>query len=98
MSKRIAIAIDSLAGGGAEKVMLTLAKALLELGHEPHLLVMHDNCSYTIPDGLKVHFCFDEKEHNIDSFWRLKTSTRKLQKWVAQLQKDLGCLIYFYLT
>lgn len=95
MSKRIAIAIDSLAGGGAEKVMLTLAKALLELGHEPHLLVMHDNCSYTIPDGLKVHFCFDEKEHNIDSFWRLKTSTRKLQKWVAQLQKRFGLFDLF---
>ena len=33
---RIAIAIDSLAGGGAEKVMITLAKQFIRLGHEPH--------------------------------------------------------------
>lgn len=90
MGKRIAIAIDSLAGGGAEKVMLTLAKTLLELGHEPHFLVMHNNCSYTIPDGLKVHFCFDEKERNIDSFWRQKTSVQKLNKLVEQLQIRFG--------
>lgn len=90
MNKRIAIAIDSLAGGGAEKVMLTLAKAFLELGHEPHLLVMHDNCSYAIPDGLKVHFCFDKHERNIDGFWCLKKSTKKLQQWIEQLQQKIG--------
>ncbi|MEI8601631.1 glycosyltransferase [Shewanella sp. PP-Sp27a-2] len=95
MSKRIAIAIDSLAGGGAEKVMLTLAKAFLELGHEPHLLVMHDNCSYEIPDGLKVHFCFDKHERNIDGFWCLKKSTKKLQQWIEQLQQKIGSFDLF---
>ncbi|QYK01300.1 hypothetical protein [Shewanella psychrotolerans] len=35
---RIAIAIDSLAGGGAEKVMLTLAKEFTALGHDSHFL------------------------------------------------------------
>jgi hypothetical protein len=33
-SKRIGLAIDSLAGGGAEKIVLTLATELKRLGHE----------------------------------------------------------------
>lgn len=34
--KRIAIAIDHLVGGGAEKVMLTLAQEFVAIGHEVH--------------------------------------------------------------
>lgn len=58
---RIAIAINSLAGGGAEKVMLTLAKQFIKLGHEPHFLIMEDDEYYDVPENLPVHQCFPDK-------------------------------------
>ncbi|MDU0113633.1 hypothetical protein RT723_11615 [Psychrosphaera aquimarina] len=36
IEKNIAIFIDSLGGGGAEKVMLTLASGLVDKGHQVH--------------------------------------------------------------
>nr|WP_275974999.1 hypothetical protein [Shewanella gaetbuli] len=38
MAKRIALAIDSLAGGGAEKIVITLAREFIRQGHEAHLV------------------------------------------------------------
>ena len=55
--KRIAIAIEHLAGGGAEKVMLTLAQELVKLGHEVHFLVLKDNADYLVPSNIGVHVC-----------------------------------------
>ncbi|ABL98316.1 glycosyltransferase [Shewanella amazonensis] len=88
--RRIAIAIDSLAGGGAEKVMLTLASTLVELGHEPHLLVLQQDCHHEIPPGLQVHFCFGGDERNIDGFWRTRGSVQKLQQWITGLEERFG--------
>jgi glycosyltransferase involved in cell wall biosynthesis len=53
---RIAILIDSLAGGGAEKVMLTLACAFNELGHNCHIICLYNACQYDIPKSVPVHF------------------------------------------
>lgn len=58
-NKRIAIVIDSLAGGGAEKVMLTLAKGLLAQGHQPHIIVLLE---HEVPAEILLHFCFDAHE------------------------------------
>jgi len=93
--RRIAIAIDCLAGGGAEKVMLTLATSLKQMGHEPHLLVLHNDCHHEVPAALAVHFCFDAKERNIDSFWRLKSSVARVQTWIEQLQQQHGTFELF---
>ncbi|MCF1429262.1 MAG: glycosyltransferase, partial [Shewanella sp.] len=90
MTKRIAIAIDSLAGGGAEKVMLTLASSLIELGHEPHLLVLQNHCHHEVPANIPVHFCFNENEKNLDSFWRLSGSVQKLKHFIAEVEARVG--------
>ncbi|WP_276613152.1 glycosyltransferase [Shewanella sp. SNU WT4] len=90
MTKRIAITIDSLAGGGAEKVMLTLAVALIKLGHEPHLLVLKNHCDHQIPQGLPVHFCFDESDKHLDSFWRLSRSVKQLNDFIVELEQKVG--------
>ncbi len=90
MTKRIAIAIDSLAGGGAEKVMLTLASSLIELGHEPHLLVLQDHCHHEVPANIPVHFCFAQNEKNLDSFWKLRQSVARLKQFIDQVQQEVG--------
>lgn len=51
----IAILIDSLAGGGAERVMLTLAKALVRQGHVCRILTLQDGCEHHVPESVTVH-------------------------------------------
>ncbi|ACK48746.1 MULTISPECIES: glycosyltransferase [Shewanella] len=87
---RIAIAIDSLAGGGAEKVMITLAKQFIRLGHEPHFLVMEDNRYYETPEDLPVHQCFAPKDKDFDHFVRLNASVHKLSAKIAEIESKVG--------
>ncbi|MGS0695189.1 glycosyltransferase [Shewanella sp. 0m-4] len=87
---RIAIAIDSLAGGGAEKVMLTLAKEFTELGHEPHFLVMTDNVAFDIPSSLPVHVCFAKKDKDLKRSWNLVPAVKKLTDKIYQIEQEVG--------
>lgn len=52
MSKRILMVIDGLPGGGAEKVVLTLATGLLNAGHQVSLFSLRNVCDYPLPPGL----------------------------------------------
>ncbi|MCL1147770.1 glycosyltransferase [Shewanella sp. 10N.261.52.F9] len=90
-NKRIAIVIDSLAGGGAEKVMLTLANELIKQGHEPHLLVLFDHCEHHIEKNIPIHFCFDKKQDKyLDSFWNIKKSAQRLDEWIGKVEIKTG--------
>ena len=50
----IAIVIDSLVGGGAEKVMLTLAEKMAKLHHNITILSLASSVEYDIPDNMYV--------------------------------------------
>ncbi|MFQ6372834.1 glycosyltransferase [Shewanella sp. YIC-542] len=93
--KRIAIVINSLSGGGAEKVMLTLAKGLQAKGHEPHLLVLERAVEHAVPADIPVHFCFADDDRNLDSFWKLGASAAKLKQFISQLQQHVGSFDLF---
>jgi glycosyltransferase involved in cell wall biosynthesis len=49
---RILFIIDGLPGGGAEKVVLTLAEGMLRQGHQVSLFSLRDVCQYPLPEGL----------------------------------------------
>ncbi|MEC4727597.1 glycosyltransferase [Shewanella sp. D64] len=87
---RIAIAIDSLAGGGAEKVMLTLAKQFMAMGHETHFIVMHSSVVYELPPALPIHVCFDEKDKDFDRAFRLKFAVARLKAKIAMIEAEVG--------
>ena len=38
--KNLCFIIDSLSGGGAERVVLNLSKAISELGHHVHIIIL----------------------------------------------------------
>lgn len=57
---RILMIIDGLPGGGAEKVVLTLAEGLIEQGHRVALLSLRDVCSYTIPEQIEYKVVNDD--------------------------------------
>jgi hypothetical protein len=49
---RILFVIDGLPGGGAEKVVLTLAEHFLRQGERVSLFSLRDVCDYALPEGL----------------------------------------------
>ena len=73
---RIAILIDSLAGGGAERVMLTLAQTLTSQGHVCVVLVLDDDCEHDLPATVPV---FSLKSNNmVDRYFPSKVLGAKL--------------------
>jgi glycosyltransferase involved in cell wall biosynthesis len=86
--KNIAIVIDSLTGGGAERVMISLASELVSQGHQVTILSLSNCCDYTISEGIKVSYLFDHKASKVDRFWRLKASVTKLEAWFENVKKQ----------
>ncbi|MCL1043350.1 MULTISPECIES: glycosyltransferase [Shewanella] len=89
-AKRIALVIDSLAGGGAEKIVLTLAAELKRQGHEPHLLVLMPQYDYGLPDDIPLHVCFEPRERHIISWWRLGRSSARVKQWIDGIEQTYG--------
>lgn len=78
----IAILIDSLAGGGAERVMLTLAQTLTSQGHACIVLVLDDACEHDLPPKVPV---FSLKIDNIvDRYFPSKVLASKLNSIEAE--------------
>ena len=90
MSKRILMIIDGLPGGGAEKVVLTLAEGLVALGHRVSLFSLRSVCDYPIPEGVDYKVIKDCCKLP----WRKLTEThrraRLLDQAVNQAQRAEG--------
>ena len=55
-NKTIVLAIFTLQGGGAERFVLTLAKAFLQLGYQSHVVCFKREVDYDLPEGLHYHY------------------------------------------
>ena len=86
----IIIVIDSLAGGGAEKVMLTLAEAMVQLHHNVTILSLASNAEYDISDVVNVDSLFTGRASKVDKFWLRKNSVLALQTWFEKKQSEIG--------
>lgn len=86
--KNIAIVIDGLTGGGAERVMISLATELVASGHEVTILSLSNRCDYFIPEEINVCYLFAHKASKVDRFWRIKSSVAKLENWFSSYQKQ----------
>ncbi|WP_396638154.1 glycosyltransferase [Maribacter sp. R77961] len=61
-TKKIAILIVSMEGGGAERVVAYLSDYLVKQEHEVHLFLLNNAISYEIPDGVTLHLLSESKE------------------------------------
>jgi glycosyltransferase involved in cell wall biosynthesis len=86
--KNIAIVIDGLTGGGAERVMITLASELVSQGHQVTILSLSNRCDYAIPEGITVCYLFSHKASKVDRFWQVKASVAKLEAWFANEKQE----------
>ncbi|MDN3430639.1 MULTISPECIES: glycosyltransferase [unclassified Pseudoalteromonas] len=88
----IVIVIDSLVGGGAEKVMLTLAQEMVLKDHNVTILSLAQNIEYDIPTTLNVESLFSGRATKVDRFWQIKKNIRVLESWFEQKLRQLGSI------
>ncbi|WP_102798545.1 glycosyltransferase [Bowmanella denitrificans] len=96
MSKRIAIVIDSLAGGGAERSMLTLAVAMQNLGHQPYLLVLQEFGLYHVPASLPVYYWQKGKHRSCDPILGMEKLAQDFRNWIERIQTEVGQFDAYY--
>ena len=80
--KTILLIIDGLAGGGAEKVVLTLAEAMAARGHAVTLLLLRAACAYALPLGVRVETLVDDYTGPL----RDASATEVIRRLQARLQ------------
>lgn len=91
MSQRhIAMIIDGLPGGGAEKVVLTLARGLLGLGHRVSLLSLREVCDYTLPEGIDYRVITDSSRAPWRKLTELSRRAAALDNAFRQLTTSAG--------
>lgn len=84
---RIGLLIDSLIGGGAERVTLNLARAFSQLGHDVHIFVLKNEVQYELPDDLQIHALSEQGKLFGNKFinrlalaWRLLSAVDRIQE------------------
>jgi len=87
MKKTIVLAIFTLQGNGAERFALTLAKGLIDAGHEAHIVYFKNIIDLPIPEGVKLHFFDYQKYRAIPKFMRSGIAAKAFDKFVL---KNIG--------
>lgn len=87
MKKTIVLAIFTLQGNGAERFALTLAKGLIDAGHEAHIVYFKNIIDLPIPDGVKLHFFDYQKYRVIPKFMRAGFAAKAFDNFIL---KNIG--------
>ena len=87
MKKTIVLAIFTLQGNGAERFALTLAKGLIDAGHEAHIVYFKNIIDLPIPEGVKLHFFDYQKYRVIPKFMRAGFAAKAFDNFIL---KNIG--------
>lgn len=87
MKKTIVLAIFTLQGNGAERFALTLAKGLIDAGHDAHIIYFKNIIDLPIPEGVKLHFFDYQKYRAIPKFMRANFAAKAFDRFVI---KNIG--------
>lgn len=89
-SKNIAIFIDSFGGGGAEKVMLTLAAGLQRAGHYVHFFLLEPRIEYR-PTSMPFDVLYTDVPHRLSTARRnINRTALDMQRLVDQISSQVG--------
>jgi glycosyltransferase involved in cell wall biosynthesis len=83
-ARHIGLIIDGLAGGGAEKVILTLAQAFAARGHRVTLVSLRDEKAYPLPPGVDYLLLPDTYRGPLRRVGEITRRARALQHALTQ--------------
>lgn len=82
MKKTIVLAIFTLQGNGAERFALTLAKGLVNAGHDAHIVYFKPIIDLPVPDGVQLHHFDYAKYRILPKFCRPSIAARAFDHFV----------------
>ncbi len=88
----LVLVVDSLAGGGAEKVVIELARAIHEVGHNAVLISLTRNTTYDVPGDIPVYFLYNESKKAFHRPWLRKQHAGKLMAIFAEVEQRFGSI------
>ncbi|NMH59802.1 glycosyltransferase [Alteromonas ponticola] len=86
----LVLVVDSLAGGGAEKVVIELARAIQQLGHNAILVSLTKSATYDIPADIPVFFVYQERKKALHSAWQRQRHAQKMMATLDEIEKNEG--------
>ena len=82
--RKICFIINSLTGGGAERLVVTLADEMARRGISVHIITLFDNCNYRLAEGI----CYHTLAGNSDNWFIKQKLGRKLRGMVDALEAE----------
>lgn len=91
-SRHVLLAIDSLTGRGAEKVVVNLGEALLKLGHRVSIVIYEDIVEFDVDVRIRIHRLSPAVRGSVRLFSRLtdNANVRLFKDLVARIEADQG--------
>lgn len=86
---KICFLINSMRGGGAERVVSILLENLSRTDREFFLIVLEDKFNYKIPNDVKIIKIFSSLQNNFKIFFGIFLGTIKLKKIIKNNQIDV---------
>ena len=86
----IALVIESLAGGGAERVVLELAKEFTKQGHNTVIIGLQNRHEYDLPTTVPIHFLYKQNRAKLYKKSKREEHVSNLLKLFAELESNLG--------
>jgi glycosyltransferase involved in cell wall biosynthesis len=97
-NKKIGLLIDSLIGGGAERVVLNLAEGFCSHGHDVHIILIKDKIQHDISNSkYKIHTLSKDGILFKSRFINKLILSYKLKMLVKNIESD-GKLFNFFLS
>lgn len=87
--KKIGLLIDTLIGGGAERIVLNFAETFAKLGHEVHIILIQDVIEHEVNlDLYKIHTLSEDGKLSTNKFINKIKLARVLKEKVNKLEND----------
>ncbi|MGC8796884.1 glycosyltransferase [Thermodesulfovibrio sp.] len=96
---RIGLLIDSLIGGGAERVVLNLFSIFSRLGHDPHIILIKNKIDIPIEEvpSSKIHILSKDGVLSHNKFLNKLMLSQKLKQVIKKIESD-GLSFHFYIS
>lgn len=87
--KKIALLIDTLIGGGAERIVLNFAETFAKFGHEVHIILIKNIIEHEVNTDLyTIHSLSENGELSKHKFINKLKLTKKLKEKVIEIEKN----------
>lgn len=83
MLRRILFVVDGLAGGGAEKTVLTLTAEMARRGLDAEVVTLRAERAYPVPEGVTLIPCYDTSPRRLRKIGEVRRRARILDRALA---------------